>query len=87
MRAEDKVELIQNLKTLLSELENDERNELLDIPKTPFEVFWIVSEDGELGVEVNGIPFFYYKYATPLACKPESVKYRQRLQARVWRGD
>ncbi len=59
------------------------------------EVFWIVSEgndpaimaNGEFGVEVNGVPYFYYKDAEAMPCDgllcgvPETnvtaVKYRR----------
>lgn len=43
-------------------------------------VFWIVSEgneegNGEFGVEINGVPYFYYKYSE--ASTSNSVKYRR----------
>lgn len=52
-------------------------------PKEP-KVFWVVTEgndpnvmdDGELGVEIDGVAYFYYKWPDPSPAAPQ-VKYRQ----------
>lgn len=31
---------------------------------------WIVNDDGEMGVRVWGVNFYYYKYDTPLIYNP-----------------
>ena len=51
----------------------------MDTKKEP-EVYWIVSEgneveDGEFGVEIDGVPYFYYKW--PDASPSPTVKYRR----------
>jgi hypothetical protein len=59
---------------------------LTEVPSTFLraipEVWWIVSEgndngdgDGEFGVEIDGIPFFYYKW--PDGSPSSAVKYRR----------
>lgn len=48
-------------------------------------VKWIITdgnevdncEDGEFGVEINGVPYFYYKYPVPDPSNPSSVTYRE----------
>src|SRR5574343_1969343 len=60
----------------------------MDTKKEP-EVYWIVSEgneveDGEFGVEIDGVPYFYYKW--PDASPSPTVKYR-RVNKREFRSE
>ena len=84
MTPEKRTELISNLKQLIDELEKDEINHMCNIPRSQFEVYWIISEgndpdektDGEFGVEINGVPYFYYKHAEP-SPSTGKIKYRR----------
>lgn len=48
-------------------------------------VFWIISEgnpesgegNGELGVEIDGVPFWYYKWPDASPSRKDSTKYRR----------
>jgi len=49
----------------LTSTTRSDRIKNMDTKKEP-EVYWIVSEgneteDGEFGVEIDGVPYFYYK--------------------------